>query len=362
MTQKIEIDTLRGFACILLVLYHVVGNTPAVGLNIPEEHWLARGNAALAYLRMPLFTFISGYVYALRPYHGNATGFLKGKVRRLLLPLLTVGTAFAVLQAITPGTNAAVANWSRLHIDPVGHFWFLQALFIIFLTVLLLEQLNAISTLSRLAGVLVLSALLYLTLSPPNYFALSGAVDLLPFFLAGLACKRFEIGARPARFIAAMIFLSAAATAVLLPHYSALASSLPALALGISGAFLLLRSGWRSAALAYIGSFSFAIYLLHVFFTAGSRIAFKSIGLTEIFGLLTIGLFFGIAGPILAARAIGRYPVLNLWLLGSTPKKTSPSKLPPTAHPDSLKCPGYDPTTTKAQSPQPTNLTGTSQQ
>jgi uncharacterized membrane protein len=36
MKRNLEVDTVRGIACILLVLFHVVGDTPAVGLRIPE--------------------------------------------------------------------------------------------------------------------------------------------------------------------------------------------------------------------------------------------------------------------------------------------------------------------------------------
>jgi hypothetical protein len=41
-------------------------------------------------------------------------------VRRLLLPLITVGTIFAIVQAVTPGANSAVDHWWLLHIVPVG--------------------------------------------------------------------------------------------------------------------------------------------------------------------------------------------------------------------------------------------------
>jgi fucose 4-O-acetylase-like acetyltransferase len=318
MKRNVEVDTLRGIACILLVFFHVVGDTPTVGLRIPEGHWLQVFNEALAYLRMPLFSFISGYVYGFRPYRGHALAFIKGKSRRLLLPLVTVGTFFAVVQAFTPGANTAVNQWWLLHIEPVGHFWFLEALFIVFLVVIALERLNAISTAPGFAAIFALSAVLFDYFTPTNYFAARGAVYLLPFFLAGLACKRFDIVKPAARLLAGAVFIGAGLVVMAFPRYSNQGTSMPALALGISSAFLLLRSGWRSQRLAYVGSFSFAIYLLHVFFTAGSRILFKKIGVTNTYALLTLGLAFGIFGPIVSAKIIGRFKGLNLWLLGST--------------------------------------------
>lgn len=321
MKRNLGVDTVRGIACILLVLFHVVGDTPAVGLKVPEGHWLQIFNEALAYVRMPLFSFLSGYVYGFRPYQGDAAEFIKGKVRRLLLPLITVGTFFAVVQAVTPGANSSVSEWWLLHIEPVGHFWFLEALFIVFLVVLLLEHFKALSTPTGFALAWTLSAVLFDYFSPPNYFAARGAVYLLPFFLAGLACKRFDIETPKARLAAVAVFICAATAAMLFPQYSEQGSSTAALALGVSSAFLLLRSGWSFAPLAYIGSFSFAIYLLHVFFTAASRIIFKELGVTDTYVLMTLGLAAGIAGPVVSALLISRHAGLNLWLLGTVPGK-----------------------------------------
>ena len=52
MKRSLEVDTLRGIACVLLVLFHVVGDTPAMGLRIPEGHWLQ----AVSYTHLTLPT------------------------------------------------------------------------------------------------------------------------------------------------------------------------------------------------------------------------------------------------------------------------------------------------------------------
>jgi fucose 4-O-acetylase-like acetyltransferase len=328
MKRNLEVDTLRGIACVLLVLFHVVGDTPSVGLRIPEGHWLQVVNEALAYIRMPLFSFISGYVYAFRPYQGNPLGFVKGKVRRLLLPLITVGTIFAIVQSVTPGANNSVDHWWLLHIVPVGHFWFLEALFIVFLVVVLLEHLKALSTPAGFALIWAVSAVVFDYFSPPNYFAAQGAVYLLPFFLAGLACKRFEISGPAARATAAGVFICAATVAMLFPQFSEQGNSIAALGLGVCSAFLLLRSGWSSPRLAYVGSYSFAIYLLHVFFTAASRIVLKKLGVTDTYVLMMAGLAAGLIGPIVSALLISRHAGLNLWLLGASTSRLKAKAAP----------------------------------
>ena len=126
--MNFQIETLRGLACLLLVVYHVVGADASLGLQVTEGP-VRLLNDGLAYLRMPLFTFLSGLVYGLRPFAGSSKHFLSGKMRRLLVPMLVVGTLFAVLQALTPGTNASAGPWYLWHVQPVAHFWFVESLF-----------------------------------------------------------------------------------------------------------------------------------------------------------------------------------------------------------------------------------------
>ena len=322
MQRNMEIDTLRGFACVLLVSFHVVGVSADMGLHLPADHWLQQFDGALAYLRMPLFSFLSGYVYAVRPYRpgqSDARGFIQGKMRRLLLPMLTVGTIFALMQNAIPGANQHVTNWWLLHIVPVAHFWFLEALFIVFLLVVALEHWRLLATPQRFAGVWALAVLAFVFLHVTPYFAANGAVYLMPFFLAGLACKRFELHTVPARWLAAAVLALAGVWLAALPQALGQGLSLPGLLAGLSAAFLLLRSGWRWPALAYVGSFSFAIYLMHVFFTAGSRMTFTRLGVANLYVLLGLGTLLGIAGPMLAALLISRSARLKLWLLGEAP-------------------------------------------
>jgi fucose 4-O-acetylase-like acetyltransferase len=100
---------------------------------------------------MPLFTFLSGYVYAFRPFTGHTCQFIKSKARRLLLPMLVAGTLFAIIQSLTPGANGVIENWALLHIILVAHFWFVEALFLIFIGIAALENSNFLPLKQRLS-------------------------------------------------------------------------------------------------------------------------------------------------------------------------------------------------------------------
>jgi fucose 4-O-acetylase-like acetyltransferase len=320
--MNMQIETLRGLACLLLVLYHVIGADPSHGLLVADGpiRWF---NDGLAYLRMPLFTFLSGLVYGLRPFAGNSRAFLVGKVRRLLIPMLVVGTLFALLQALTPGTNSAVGPWYLLHIKPVGHFWFVESLFWVFLVVWALERWNLMRESKGFLLVLGLAVGVYLTVRGWPWFGFDGAIYLLPYFLVGLAFSRF-----PLRPLLANPLLRAGLT--VLAIVSVLSMGLPVanpdrrtavmLLAGVSLCLLCLSLGIVIPWLASIGRRSYAIYLFHVFFTASARIGLHSLQINFMPVDILLGLILGLAGPMVVDRMAGRHKWPALLLLGKTVK------------------------------------------
>jgi surface polysaccharide O-acyltransferase-like enzyme len=326
-SRKLSIDTLRGLACILLVGFHVIGHDSTAGLRLPHEHVLPQINDALALLRMPLFSFLSGFVYAWRPYSGQPDVFLKAKVRRLIVPLLLVGTFFAVLQSYTPGANAGQYDWRLLHIVPVAHYWFLESLFIIFMLIVGLEHFGLIATPRRFALVWLASAGIFLVNPMPIYLGLQGATYLLPFFLLGLGSNRF--GEKLPR---AAVMLSTGAVLVALVLYLGLvARTLPnraefvALVISVCACVFLLRCHFEVRWLAWIGVYSFAIYLFHSMFSAASRIALLHLDVHSVPLLFVLGLLAGVSGPIVVAMVLKRVPGGHLPLGESKPKRARPA-------------------------------------
>lgn len=322
--RKLSIDTLRGLACILLVGFHVIGHDSTAGLRLPHEHVLPQVNDALALLRMPLFSFLSGFVYAWRPYSGQPEAFVKAKVRRLLIPLLLVGTFFAVLQSFTPGANAGQYDWRLLHIVPVAHYWFLESLFIIFMLTVVLEHFGLMAAPRQFALVWLAAASIFLLNPMPIYLGLQGATYLLPFFLLGLGSNRF--GDRLPR--AAVLSATAAALVALVLYLVLVARTLPdrsqpvALAISVCACVFLLRCHFEVRWLAWIGVYSFGIYLFHSMFSAASRIALLQLGVHSISLLFVLGLVAGVSGPIIVTMVLRRIPGGHLPLGESKPKRT----------------------------------------
>ncbi|KAB1641712.1 acyltransferase family protein [Gulosibacter chungangensis] len=148
--QDLGIYSLRGLAIVLMVAGHVIGVTPDTGMNVAHGSGWRISYELLEDIRMPLFTVLSGFVYAMRPLTDSANypGLMRGKARRLLIPVLTVGTLFYVMQMAIPGTNNSPEFTDIWHVYTLGyaHFWFALALFIIFAIVAIMDASGWIAT------------------------------------------------------------------------------------------------------------------------------------------------------------------------------------------------------------------------
>jgi glucan biosynthesis protein C len=188
MTEKgnkdAGIETLRGLAILLVVAYHVNVWAPGHAPGLYEGL-----KYTLGFIRMPLFMCISGYVYALRPLvPGNGLKFLRGKARRLLLPMVCVGV-FSFIFKLSPPyveTPRSILNIWKLLFFPSQQFWFLQSLFLIFVVLAGLESLKWLDNLSSWLLAMGLTLLPAFLLKPADFefvnipFSLDGFLFLLP--------------------------------------------------------------------------------------------------------------------------------------------------------------------------------------
>ena len=273
--RQLQIDPVHGLACVALVTFHTIGVDRTSGLRVADDHALRLFSDLLGYLRMPLFAFLSGVVYALRPISGDARAFIGAKVRRLLVPMLTFGTLFAILQANTPGANFARRDWAHLHIQPVAHYWFLESLFLIFMLIVFLERRQWLASRASFAAVWLASAVLFGIDPLPRTLGLQGAVCSSAVRPAGIGCRRFAgygiADSRARNTAAALLCLLAAAAWVLSPGLPERNSAI-ALGLGAAGCVFLLHMRMRIRWLALLGASSFSIFLFHSIFSAASRI------------------------------------------------------------------------------------------
>jgi surface polysaccharide O-acyltransferase-like enzyme len=337
MIDRTSLQTLRGLACLLLVFYHVIGATPSQGLMISEGIWRAL-NDALVPLRMPLFALIAGALWTLEKRRGWS--LVQDKFQRLWLPMLSVGTLFALVQAAVPGTSSELTDWWMLHFMPVAHFWFLASLFLIFLICALLPaewQMNSSSVWQQGGWLLVLisSCIVYVAGWGVPWLGVAGALYLAPFFVWGFGLANWGRTWQmryPGLRIVTVVF---ACTMIAFSLWGGWAledrRQLSILLLSLLYATASWFSGLKIKWLVWLGDRSYSIFLFHVFFTAAIRLTLHAWDVSSTEFHLLAGIVSGIAGPVVLAAFLARWPLLTWLLLGQ--RNDHPTSVIGTRHP-----------------------------
>lgn len=327
-----HVEALRGLACLLLVAYHVIGNDPQHGMHVADGSAWRFFTEIFMHLRMPLFSFISGYVFSSAVANRAELGAaFKKKLRRIGIPFVVVSSLFYLVLGYSMPREVQVPMWT-IYFLPYEHYWYLQATMLIMAFVLLAAFLAGRYRPFVLATLLPVAVFVFLLdrTFDPDIFALGSALYLLPYFLLGHLLRLLSvdkgIGDDPARRRLAVFLLGAAALFLFLLDIASVSGRLPidfarqsaaGIALGLSAClflfFLRIRNRWLEA----IGAYSYSIYLFHVFGTA----AFRHVALTLWPSMPRIAFFLaalviGIAFPIVLHRIFIRHRASALLLLG----------------------------------------------
>jgi hypothetical protein len=336
--KDLRIETIRGLALFLMVAGHVIGSAGDQGMKVSDDSVLRYLYDSLVYIRMPLFTAISGYVYALRPVTSASSlpRFYQGKFRRILIPMIVVSTLFFISQTLVPNTNSK-PEWSdifSIYFFSYAHFWFLQSIFCIFVMIALMEKFSLLSSIRNYMIIMCVALVASLHYEIfPDFFCIYKAIQLLPFFLLGLGLYRY---ADQLNTWGKQLFLGVALAVLVVIDQAYLWGQMLltdremdyiGTALGLAAIYMIITHRVYFKPLAWLGYFSFEIYLFHVFGTAGCRIVLNKLAIHDVWITFTISMILGLLLPVALKKAVGRINVLNLAFFGVQAKKKPSIKL-----------------------------------
>lgn len=322
-----SIETLRGIAIILMVAGHVIGHTSSTGMKVSDDSAFRYFYYSFQYLRMPLFTVISGFVYSLRPVsEGKIFSFLKGKAGRILIPMIAVGVIQYLFRVYMPDINTTVElkNIWRILFFSFDQFWFLQAIFLVFIVVSVLDSNGFLNKFSNwlILCLFAFSLYIFIPILDTSFLSINGFLRLLPFFLLGCGLKRFDEQFVNKKFIttALVILIISISIQQLIWFIHFDIKSLPEKVLSsiiaVTGISILFKVKKENRLLARLGYYAFGIYLLHVFGTAGSRWALYKFGFSNEILTFSVGLITGLGIPILVELLIIPYKLPRKIFLG----------------------------------------------
>ena len=302
------IDTAKGVGIFLVVFGHAWRGVYDAGLL--QDASLFRTVDTLIYTwHMPLFFFLSGLLYLNVLQKVAAGPFFVSRFRRLLWPLALWTWLFFGLKLLAgSAANRPVnlADFPLIPLPPYEHLWFLWALFLAQIIVLIayVALKDRLSAMQMRVG-LGLTAVLF-TLTIPFLYVPSptfgAAVEHFPYFIAGVAlgglahlkpptwlavaaAVLFGLLIWQAPYGPASLVVSLALTALACIVIFKLDSNIPAPTAPI-------------ALLRFLGLYSLPIFLAHTIFSAAFRIALRMSGVEMLSVHLLVATLVGLAGPI----------------------------------------------------------------
>jgi len=323
MKKDYSIESLRGLAIILVLGLHISNDAPLQ----PVQELYSYIAYTFQNVRIPLFTVISGYLYSMRPAEKGAVFvFLQGKARRIILPFFVVATAEYFATSLTPGVNnpTSIHEIWRIFIFPYEHYWFLQAIFVVFIVTAIIEIRGGLESFRSWAVTFSLTLIPFILLPGDSFqfFAIGPAFYILPFFILGIGINRYraQLFDRKNLMICGAVFLFS----FLLHQFLWFEGNVQiggkrtmlGLFLSVSACILLFYIRRPIWGLNFIGTYAFSIYLYQGFGTAIGRRLGEALPDVSPHSYFLVVLSSGIFVGIIAEMVFRRSKVLSMFMLG----------------------------------------------
>jgi fucose 4-O-acetylase-like acetyltransferase len=328
------VDNAKGIGIILVVYVHVAGGLANSGFTIDLKYYHII-NSIIYSFYMRLFFFLSGVVFLTSLEKRGGVGLVLNKIDAIVYPyifwsLLQGGTQ--VLFSKVTNSHVTINEVLSLLWEPRAQFWFLYALFFIYLVWSFLFSIinQKWHFLLLFVGIILYLLRKYLPNSVPLNYIYHESV----FFLAGIWFSLYKknIFDNNNILLGGSFFIFMISQYIYhfqygsIEVYKELASLwLPFISIifvvSLSFALSTLKLNW----LSNIGKNSMSIYLMHILAIGSFRIVLhKFMGIESLFAHLALGTMIGLLLPVTIAKIA---PQIHLGFILTLPEDYRLSKL-----------------------------------
>lgn len=317
MKRDLLADRLKGYACLLVLFGHVLSGVRTAG--VPTPAFFVGVERFLWSFHIDLFMFLSGYVFRITggaTAKGSRLRFVGSKVIDLGVPYVLFSVLYITVNALIPGVNnaAALSDMLRIGVAPIAQYWFIYALFWLFLLWAVLSRFLSYKVITTVLYVFFVACrafgidlgFLYATFNCVLAFGIGTCLPTLepqklPLFV--------RVGSVPLHITVFYLFARLGITNVLFAD-----DLLTVLGIFAAVCFISLLQTLEPVAafLGFVCRYAFPVYLLHTFFTAAVRIVLLLLGVTAYAVHLAAGTAVGLAGSLAVGWLAARTPYLNL--------------------------------------------------
>ncbi|HIZ51463.1 MAG TPA: acyltransferase family protein [Candidatus Pseudomonas excrementavium] len=318
--RDLWVDHAKALGIVLVVYGHVLRGLHSAGIPMPETFYRLSDSIVYSF-HMPLFFFLAGLFFQQSFAAKGARGLVFSKLDSICYPYVLWSILQGLIEAILADyTNGAVtyAEVFALLWAPRAQFWFLYALLLCFLLAVAVFSLYRRS----IIPVTLVAALLHLFPSLlPEGLVWRFIADNFVFFalgilgagqLRGMAASGWQVSFMVGLFVIAQYGFHG----LLELHYTdrGILSLLLAL---VSTATVVTSCSWSArwplGFVAYLGTTSMAIYLMHILAGSGIRVLLKAVGVDSFMLHTVAGVAGGLLLPLLALAIIQRLQLRYLF-------------------------------------------------
>ncbi|MEA3468030.1 MAG: acyltransferase family protein [Thermodesulfobacteriota bacterium] len=316
-----------GIAKGLLIVFVVFGHAWQAVFNnniLHDANIYHMVNGWIYSFHMPAFFFISG-IFAMQSAQRSIGNFILRKLQTIAYPFVLWSVLQLLLQLLVAESTTntmTMVDFLKIPIEPIMQFWFLYALFFIFLFFVVLKQITSSRTICLGVGIL-LFIVLQLGHGTGCLVFIYLAGNFI-YFSAGIFCSEFLVfyimknwpGSHRLFFFALLLFLVSIiiqpGSSKLSPEiYSWMQPLVAMLGIGfvlLASLFLFSISKTISSIFMFLGNRSLEIFVAHIIFSAGFRIAAIQIAEVNSVSVHLLGATAaGLAGPVLLVSLANRF-------------------------------------------------------
>ena len=318
-TREKWVDDVKVIACILVVLGHFFQSMTKANI-LPENDLYGWFNTTIYYFHVPLFFICSGYLYQKYSKVNSVDSWCKNVAKKALalgIPYATFTTATWVLKKIfSSSVNDQIGGLGgTLLLHPTAPYWYLYALFFIFLVTPTFSSVK-----SAAVGLIVALAAKVLILTGGGYsvYAVSTVLSNEIWFVIGMSICVFDVqlkGRKVQGTICGLLFMILS----IVVYTAEISGSAISFAMGLLAcvAVILIVAGFEEKfgrGMDFLAKYTMPIFLLHTLFAAPLRSILMKIGIENAVIHVVLGLVISFSGPIIAAWIMKKTKWLEFFL------------------------------------------------
>ena len=318
-TREKWVDDVKVIACILVVLGHFFQSMTKANI-LPENDLYEWFETTIYYFHVPLFFICSGYLYQKYSKVNSVSSWCKNVAKKALalgVPYATFTTATWVLKKMfSSSVNDQIGGLGdTLLLHPTAPYWYLYALFFIFLVTPTFSSVKAAAV-----GLLVAIVAKGLILTGGGYgvYAVSTVLSNEIWFVIGMSICAFNVqlkGRKVQGTICGLMFLTLSAVV----YRIKISGSAISFAMGLLAcvAVIMVVAGFEEKfgrGMKLLAKYTMPIFLMHTLFAAPLRSVLMKVGIESAVVHVVLGLGISFAGPIIAAWIMKKTKWLEFFL------------------------------------------------